>query len=241
MPFPIRKNQDSYNAPEVEAQDLSSLIPLLNNPMGLLQQIVHGGQDRKDLKDIWLNSETKEDKSLIVSSSIDGSKIQNLKNKGLLKIEASEPVVIRFTKEGTRLLNESILSDEKCSVSFTKQASKELVDKNSYDFGEEVLVKLNHPEKYGSTKYISVKKENFKKKASPIKINSYDIKTRDENGEYRTLDSYSEEELIQILHLSKNIIDNQHNIRIAGNSIKNIPIHRIKNFAQFVLEKLNEK
>lgn len=242
MPFPIRRNQDNFSSepPKAEAQDLSSLIPLLQNPFGLLHQIVYGNDDRKALKEIWLNSSSKEDKSMVVSSSVDRKTISELSTRGLLEVDPSQPEVVKLTREGTKLLNESILSDEKCAISFTKKASKDLVSKNSYDFGKEVLVRLNHPERYGF-KYVAVKKEEFKGRAKPIEIQDYNIQTRNENGQFRPVSSYSEKELVQILHLAKRIIDNHQNIRLAGNKVISVPIHRIKGFAEEILQELNRR
>lgn len=241
MPFPINRNQDNYDQPQkVEAQDLSSLIPLLQNPFGLLSQIVHGDDDKKALKEIWLNSSTKEDKSMIVSSSFDRGKLRDLNSRGLLEIDPDQPEVIKLTREGTKLLNETILSDEKCAVSFTKKASKDLVSKNSYDFGKEVLVKINHPERYGF-KYIAVNKSEFKGRLKPILISDYNIKTRDDNGNLRSLSSYSESELIKVLHLAKKVIENHQSIRLAGKKVLQVPIHRIKGFSEQIIQELNKR
>jgi hypothetical protein len=241
MPLPINRNRDIYNPPpKVEAQDLSSLIPFLQNPFGLLSQIVYGDNDKKALKEIWLNSSTKEDKSMVVSSSVDEEKIRDLNSRGLLEIDPHQPGVVKLTREGTKLLNQTILSDEKCAVSFTKKASKDLVSKNSYDFGKEVLVRLNNSERYGF-KYIAVKKSEFKGKSKPIVIDDYNIKTRDELGRFRPLSSYSESELIKVLHLAKRIIENHQSIRLAGAKVRHVPIHRIKGFAEEILQELNKR
>lgn len=241
MPLPINRNQESYNQePSKEAQDLSSLIPLLQNPFGLLAQVIHGDDDRKALKEIWLNSSAKEDKSMVISSSVDQGKVRELSSRGLLEVDPHQPEVVKLTREGTKLLNETILSDEKCAVSFIKKASKDLVSKNSYDFGEEVLVKINHPERYGF-KYLAVKKNEFKGKARPIAIEGYNLQTRDESGNLKPLSSYSDLELVQVLHLAKRIIDNHQGIRLAGQKVIHVPVHRIKGFAEEILQELNRR
>lgn len=240
MPFPINKNSDEIKNHTKESQDFSSIIEMLRNPYSLLREISYGDIEKKAIKEVWINSEAKEDKTIKIGSVIEDQKIKNLQSKGLIKVIDEKNKIVAFTDSGKKLLNEAILSEEKTSFSFTKKASKELLSKNSYDFGNEVFVKINHPEIHG-TKYVSLNKKIYKGSGKPQIIEDYKISTKSENGTNKSIKDYSENELIQILHLAKKIIDNHHEIRVAGEKIINIPIHRIKSFSQEILEELNSR
>ena len=242
MPFPIRKVRDQMGeasaGTDLVAQDLSSLIPFMQQPFSLLQQMIFSEKDKAKIKNIWLSSEAKEDKSMIVSASIPQRDIDEMNSRGLIDILDRDDRHISLTEQGSKLLNESVLTTKS---SFTKSASKKLVSKNSYDFGDEVLVKVNHPEKFGA-RYITLGKEKFAdRKSVPQTIDDYNVSTTNEDGSIRNISEYTDEELIKVLHLSKRIINNGHHIAIAGNALSTVPVHRLKSFAEVILKELNAR
>lgn len=245
MPFPIKKVKDqtgeykeSLGKDPSEAQELSTLIPMLNQPYSLLSQMVYGDKDKDKVKNIWLSSESKEDKSLVVSSSIPQKEIDELKSRGLAEEISGQKRHIMLTDRGMKLLNEAVLNS---NSSFTKSASKKMVLKNSYDFGDEVLVRVNHPEKFGA-RYITLSKDKFaEKKAVPRTIEDYNVRTHNEDGSERKLSEYTDEELIKVLHLAKNIIKNKEKYILANNNINNVPVHRIRSFAETIVKELNSR
>lgn len=243
MPQKIHTNKEMEDFSR-NSQDISSLIPFILNPYNILQQFAYGEEDRKKLKDIWLSSDSDEHEVMTVESSVLQQDLDQLQQRGLIKYVDGLGKKIQFTSEGKGLLRESILSDEVTSYSFTKKASRDLFSRNSYDFGNEVLIKLHNPEKYG-IKYIAVTKDQYKKSGKngekPQPVDDYNINTKDNNGNYKKLSDYTDEELIKVLHLSKRIIDNHQSIRLANNSLTSVPIHRIKSFSELIMKELNER
>lgn len=242
MPYPIRKTREQFSQNESgfdqTAQDMSSLIPFLQQPYSLLQQMATSDKDKEKIKKIWMSSETNEDKTLAVASSVDQRDIDEMKSKGFIRIVDNKDRLISLTARGKKILNEAVLDS---GSSFTKSASKKLISKNSYDFGKEVLVRVNKPEKFG-TKYITVKKSMIEQKgAVPQTIDNYSIKTKNEDGSYRKLSQYNDEELIKVLHLAKRILNNAHKIRIAGSTITKVPVHKIHAFAELIMKELNRE
>lgn len=233
-PYPIKKVTEQTEVPTNESQNIVNLLPLLQLPMFGLQDILNSSKDKEIIKKIWYACDTVEQGKLRVSSKVSKDDVNALKAHGLIDVSND---VIAFTDKGMKLLRESILNDEKSSL--TKTASKTLISKNSWDFGEEVLVKINHPEKFGS-KYIRIAKSNFANKSQQIL--EYKIATRKPDGNYRDIKDYSEKELIQVLHLAKNIINNRTKVKFAANEIAAaIPINRIKAFAEMILKELNNR
>jgi len=240
MPQPIRKVTDQTDNSVLqnkESQDLGSILPILNQPYSLLQQFVYSSGDKDRIKEIWLSSDSKDDKTMIVSASIDDKELSALKNKGLIEVLDKEGKHISLTRQGEKLLNESVLNTES---SFSKTASKKMVLKNSYDFGDEILVRVNHPEKFGS-RYVLMEKSKMPKKAEVQQVEDYSISTRDKEGELKGIDEYSDEELIHILHLSKKLVNMKSKTVVASNQIKTVPTNRIKAFAETIFNELNSR
>ena len=237
MVLPIIKVKDiegRSNLKSIEASDLSNLLPILN-----LQDIFAFPQDNENAKQsvykIWSKSSSQGENEIKISSGDLSLDITRMVSKGYF-IPTTKKNVLRITEKGRKIIKETILSDE--SSSFTKKASKELVSKNSYDFGDKILVKVKDPEKFG-TRYISVELKTFaKKNLKPIKISSYNIKTKNEDGTYRDLKDYSDDELIRVLHLAKKIIKNAS--FLAKERTQYIPIHRISSFSEMILTELNK-
>jgi len=243
-PFPIIPVNDRRREPENFKQDITGLIPILVNPLTVLQDYLNLGNDKSKLKDIWLKSEAQEDGTIKVTSSISDRDLWELKGRGLIDGDGR---IVSFTDKGKKILKESILNDENSSLSkkasFVKKASKKLVSKNSYDFGNEVLVRISDKEKFG-TRYVTIVKSAFKdSKTSPKEIDEYTFSPRFDNGVPKQLKNFSEEELVQILHISKNIISNKDkiikNLVAEGSLTNSVPIHRIKAFMAEVMEELN--
>jgi len=233
-PIPIRKVNEELQANEIKvSQDFSILLPLLQ-PFFTITPF-NNTKDKELVKKVWYASKTVDGKKIEVSASITDEDLSALKVKGLLEGEGR---VLSLTDIGNKLLREAILNDEKSS--FTKSASKQLISHNSWDFGKDVLVKMNDKEKFGA-KYICVSKDVFKKRnAKSQEIKDYKIATRKENGNYKDMKDYTEDELIQVLHLAKKIIANKDKLSNFLHT-KTIPVHRIKSFAEIVMKELNAR
>lgn len=241
MPYPIQKNKEQGMIdPLKESQMIGDLFPLIQSPYSLLQQLIFTDKDKTSLKKVWLASETKDNKIMKVSSNVD-SDLYELKARGLIEFIDEKDKVISLTSHGEKLLKESILNDEKSS--FTKQASKDMVLKNAYDFGDEILVRITHPENFGNQRYIIMDKKKFASKGKPQSISNYNnIKTKKSNGSFKKINEYSEKELIEVLHLAKKIINNSHKILTASkDSLHSIPINRIKSFSEIIIKELNSR
>jgi len=233
MPLPIRKVKDDMREGQAPDIDLSTLLPFLQ-----LQPFVLVNADNKREKGIinklWSTATIQDGDRMEIPSDISNQDISLLKAKNLIEADGE---LVSLTASGVKLLKESILSDE--TSSFTKQASKEMMAKHSYDFGNEVLVKVKDSDKYGA-RYISISKSAFrKKKIKPIIIASYDVETRTRNGSQRRLSSYTDNELIQVLHMTKNTIKNAS--KISLDTGKALPVHRLKYFAEMIMEELNNE
>ena len=237
MPIPISKvnERDEFREGQFDPAELTNLLPLLQlHPMILFQDTGANKAEKEAVKQVWLNSSDLGEDRIEITPGVLNQHLGLLESKGFIRGEGN---VYEFTTSGRKLLKESILDDEESA--FSKQASKQLVAKNSYDFGKDVLIKVNHPEKFG-TKYITIPKKAFAKKNMKAKeIDEYKVATKDESGEYRRLSSYTDEELVTVLHLAKNVINNAS--RIAITSGKSVPIHRIKAFAEMVMTELNKE
>lgn len=234
MPFPINKIQDEMIDNKVQSQNMSNILPLLelNDFFGDFLNAT-GDMEKNAIIDIWLHGQTAENK-IKAPDNISQQDIEILKNKGLVK---GQNRYVEFTESGKKVLKQSILDDEKSTL--TKSASKQMINKNSYDFGDEVLVKINHPERIGA-RYISIgKKIVSKKNIIPTKINNYQIDTKKENGEWKNLKDYSDKELIQTLHLANKIIKSSSKIALATTTY--IPVHRLKRFSELIMEEINSK
>jgi hypothetical protein len=236
MPLPIQKvkdiNMESYS---IDPANLNSIIPLLQTqPIFVLFESNSNKKEKEAMKKIWLNSKDVGGNKVEISSEIPIQDLALLEGRGYIKGAGN---LFEITQSGKKVLKESILEEEESS--FCKKASKDLVSKNSFDFGDEVLVRVSHPEKFGA-KYITISKRAFsKKKIKPITFNSYSIKTKKADLTPKCIADYSEEELVQVLHLSKKIIDNASIIALAAKSA--IPVNRIKAFADMVMEEINSR
>lgn len=231
MPYPIRKTKEQFEEPTIAVDNLSQFI---SQPYSLLQSLVYSEKDKNIIKTIWASSQIQDDKSMIVGESIPGRELYELVNRGLINFIDQDKRIVALTDRGAKMLRETLLNEKS---SFTKQASKQLVSKNSYDFGDEILIRVSHPEKFG-TRFMSFKKKTFASKAKPQIIEEYKIATRKNNGEFKEIQDYTEEELVHVLHLAKKIIDNAHGI-VTSEMIE-VPVHRIKAFAEIILEKMNK-
>ena len=245
MAIPIMPVNEHNELPDDRNQDISGLIPLMISPLTVLQDFIDGNADRGKIKDIWLKSEALEDGTFKIGSSISERDIWELKGRGLIEGDGR---TVSLTDKGQKILREAILDDEQSSLtkeaSLVKKASKKLISKNSYDFGNEVLVRTNK-EKFGA-RYITVPKQAFKdKKASPREITEYNIDTRNDDNSYKNLKDYSEEELVQVLHLAKRIVSNRDLIMkkmaARGKLPQSIPVNRIKAFTTMIIEELNSR
>lgn len=238
-PLPIRKNSEEIPMVNermqepVVAQEFFNLFPFIEHLFGLSDR---NKEEKKHLKEVWLHSSSLGDNTIQVGKSVDTKIVENLKIKGLISGMGDR---YRLTEKGSKLLRDAILNDEQSSL--TKKASKKMISKSSYDFGDYVFVKVQNPEKFGA-RYINISKPVFaKKKLEPTVIDEYKIATRKEDGTLKQLSDYSDEELIHVLHLAKKITDNAHKIVISGNKMTTVPIHKIKNFAVKILEELNSR
>lgn len=248
MPFPIIpvKQTDRRDGPDESRQDISGLIPILVNPLTILQDFLNINNDKGRLKEVWLKSESQDDGSVRVASDIPERELWELKCKGLIDGDGR---VVSFTEKGKKILKDAILGDEKSSfskkASLVKKASRKLVAKNSYDFGNEVLVRVSNKEKYG-TRYITISKKAFEEsKTTAKRIDEYKVASHFDSGKPKSLKDYSEEELVQVLHLAKNVISNSKEITrglSAQGALNNgVPSHRIKAFVAKVMEELNSR
>ena len=236
MPLPIRKIQDiESEAQYFDPGDISSLLPFMQNqPLFVLLEPMAGKREKEAMKEMWLKSTDLGEDKMRIAEDMSHQNISILKSKGLID---GEEGVFRLTQIGKRVLKESILNEEESS--FCKQASKQLISKNSYDFGKEVLVRVSHPEKFG-TRFISIPKKAFSQKnIKPIKFSSYEIQTKKTSGERKSLTEYTDEELVKVLHLSKRILDNSGKIALASKS--SVPVHRIKAFAEIIMTEINSR
>ena len=235
MPVPINKVREEMS--EVKANDgnTGNMIPFLDlNPFFSLIHSESSQKDRETIKEIWLTSTSLDNGKLKVASSISQQEISLLRTRGLI---TGDDGIIEFTETGKKLLREAILDDEESSL--VKEASKQLMSKNSYDFGKEVLVKAKHPEKFG-TKYIAIDRKAFSENDMiPSPVEPYQIETHKDNGSEKTLKDYGNKELIHVLHLAKKIISNASRLALIEN--KPIPVHRIKTFAEIVMSELNSE
>ena len=234
MPLPIIKVKDNYIEPNMEKrQDVTTLIPLLQ-PFLMVQK--DQKREKEMIKKIWLSSKTVNQNRIEVTADASLKDLTELSHKGFIRGSGN---TYELTPEGSKLLKESILNDEKSSI--TKQASKQMTLKNSYDFGDEVLVRVIHAEKFG-TRYIAIAKDKFPNKNAALKtFGEYTIATKKANGSEKTLSEYSEEELVQVLHLAKKIIDNAHKIIISGKTLEHVPVNRIKSFSEIIMKELNSR
>jgi hypothetical protein len=235
-PIPIRKVKD---LDQIESQfnqdELMRLIPMI--PMNTLMYLQEGLNDNKEekeaVKKIWMNSQDIENNKIRLNSEIPSETVAFLKTRGLIRGDGN---VFEFTSSGKKVLRKSILDDEECS--FCKQASKQMISKNSYDFGNEVLVRVKNSKKFG-TKYISVPRKLFANRKVTPKVPDYNIATRKNNGEFKTINDYSDEELISVLHIAKRIIKNAS--KISREMGRTVPVNRIKAFSEIIMSKLNEE
>ena len=233
MPFPINKINDEMNYNNrVESQDFSNILPFLELTDIFSGMINSAGEmEKKAIIDIWLHGEENNDK-IKPPKNISQQDLDLLKNKGFIEGDSK---YIKFTESGKKILKQSILDDEKSTL--TKSASKKMMNKNSYDFGNEVLVKINHPERIGA-RYIAIDKKEFNKRnIIPNKIKKYEIATKKENGEWKKLKEYSDQELIHTLHLAKRIIKDSSKIALASKQY--VPVHRLKRFSEIIMEEIN--
>lgn len=248
MPFPIMPVNERREGPDsLVRQDLFNLLPLLLNPITVLQDSALSSRDKETIREIWLKSETLEDGKLRVASNVSDRDLMELKGRGFIEGDGR---LVSFTSKGEKMLRESILNDEQSALhkkaSLFKKASKKLVAKNSYDFGDEVLIRTESKERLG-TRYISIPKTAFaaKSKAAPREIGEYKVATRKNDGAYKALNDYSDDELIQVLHLSKNLISGHKEVSKklaqAGRFENMVPIHRLKSFAIKIMEELNSR
>lgn len=238
MPIPINKvNYDNFGKKQsqFDMSELMNLIPLIQiNPNILKGETKEHERDKDEIKKIWLNSSDLGNDKIEINPSVSERAVENMQLKGYIE---GNKGIYKITNDGKRVLKEAILEDEESE--FCKQASKQMVSKNSYDFGEEVLVKVNHPERFGA-RYITIPRKVFSnKKLKPIQVKSSEIKTRKSDGSLKELKDYSDEELIKVLHLSKKIIKNAS--KIAEQKGINVPVNRIRCFADFIMDELNDK
>jgi uncharacterized cupredoxin-like copper-binding protein len=232
MPSPINKVKDEMLYVADNKIDINDIISLVQMSPSLFLRNSATAEDKKAIADIFMHSEDLGNHRVKLAADIPMPRLTTLKSKGYIVADGS---VIEFTESGRKILKETILGDEKSAL--TKQASKKMISKNSYDFVENVLVKIGDPEKFG-VKFISISKSAFNKKAiSPIEIEKYEINTRKEDGSLKTLKDYSEKELIHVLHLAKKIIQNSSRIALA--SSKSVPVHRLEAFCEIILKELN--
>jgi hypothetical protein len=188
MPIPISKVKDTM----VESQtsiDLS-ILPLLKLPTSfILLNSVNNKADREAIKKVWLHSDDEGGK-MRIKADVSKQDISLLQSKGYLKTEGD---AFEFTTAGKDLLKKSILDDEKSAL--TKTASKKMMAKNSYDFGDEVLVKVNHPERFG-TRYLSISRIAFNKKGMIPRSPEYNFATAKSDGSKKQLGDYTDQELV---------------------------------------------
>jgi len=229
--YPIRESiiEEKANFPD----EISNILPFIQP--SLLHSIVDDGKDKELLRKVWSSSKSVGDLQFELPLNIAAQEISSLQAKGLIEGNGR---IVSLTQRGAKLLRESILNDEKSS--FTKTASKKLISKNSYDFGDKVLVKVANSDTFG-TKYIFVSKKQFNKKATPKQINCSDIITKNDDGSLKQMKDYTEEELIKVLHLAKRIVEHSHDIITSSSQLNQVPVHRIKHFSELVMRELNSR
>lgn len=267
MAIPINRVQDTqsdYYRDPYTAQDMTVIIPLLQNPFVSLQSATNQDVEKKLLKKIWLESKSIGNNAVKIGSSISENDLRDLRQKGLIEADFTDnQKIVKFTDRGSKLLRDAILSessDYKFSSSkqlrktaeaqdigvlkrkyqwknvMTKRASKEIVSKNSYDFGDEVLVRVKDVKKFG-TKYISIKKAIFEKNgkiAQKVEPKNLEIK--------KDLSLYSDEDLIKMLYMAKNIVSNQNKIwEKKASTGEIVSIRKIRKLATVILEELNSE
>jgi hypothetical protein len=237
MPLPIQKVKDiNMESWSVNPGNMNSIIPLLQTqPLFVLFEPNSNKKEKEAMKKIWLNSKDAGENKVEISSEMPTNDLNLLEGRGYI-IKGSGNL-FEITQSGKKVLKESILDEEESA--FCKRASKELVSKNSFDFGDKVLVRVSHPEKFGA-KYITISKKSLsKKKIKPITFESYSIKTKKANGVMKSLSDYSEEELVQVLHLAKRVIDNASKISLAAKA--SIPVNRIRAFTDMIMTEINTR
>lgn len=238
MPIPINKNQENQNLKDIDvknittSQDLFNMFPIFDSFKGVE---LCTPKDKKDLKEIWKKSKSVGENKLEIPEKM-MLYASPLITKGLLKKDGEN---VQLTEKGAKILRDSILNNEESSL--TKQASKKLIAKNSYDFGEEVLVRVAN--KKIESRYAIVPKKNYlkKNKCTPRSVNSINLKTRKSNGEYKNISDYSDEELIKVLHVAKKVVENSNKIAMSSDKIKHVPVHRIKEFSNNIFHELNRR
>jgi len=235
MAIPINKVSEEMVSGQVKVEDLFSVIPLLElYPFLSFQENKSSNREKEAIKNLWLHSKEVdgEESKIEVIGEVNQKDLQFLASKGFIY---GEDGFFEITASGRKVLKEAILDDEECS--FTKKACKEIIAKNCYDFGDSVLVKVKDPEKFGAKYMVLPKKTQNKNKWLAKQIKNYSIQTKTSSGEYKQIKDYSDEELIKVLHLSKNIIKNASNISL--NIGKAIPVNRLKHFAEVIMRELN--
>lgn len=235
MPLPISKvnERDRKCEAQFDPAELMNLLPLIQlNPVMILQDRQENKKERDAVKEMWLNSSDVDGHRVKVTAGVSNKTLSFLKSKAYIK---GNDDLYEFTDSGRRVLKESILNDEESE--FCKQASRQLVSNKSYDFGEEVLIKVNHPEKFGA-KYISMSKAIFDKRKMKAKdMDDHAIETRKEDGELKELKDYSDEDLIAVLSLTKKVIKNASKISFATG--RAVQVNRIKAFADMIMTEIN--
>jgi len=237
MPLPISKvkERDRQCEAQFDPAELMNILPLIQlNPVMLVQEKQHNRKERDAIREVWLNSSDVNGDQMEITPGVSNTSLAFLQSKGFIKGDGKR---YKFTANGRRLLKEAILEDEQSE--FCKQASKQLVSKNSYDFGNEVLVRVNDPEKFGA-RYVCLSKKVFaKKNMKPKNMDEYVLATRTESGDLKGMRDYSDEDLIAVLRLAKKIIKNASTI--SARTGKSVPVNRIKAFSKMVMSELNLK
>lgn len=239
-PLPIRKNNedqplnDKSNdfSASIFAQDSFNLMPFLEQ----LYNMGSNSEDKKILKELWVNSKSLGRNMIEVNAGFNENYIKSLKTNGIIEGSGNK---FTITSKGSKLLRDAILTDEQSSL--TKKASKKMISKSSYDFGDKVLVRVAHPEKFG-VNYATVDKSAFENKnIEPRKIVEHKIATRKQNGSEKELKDFTDEELITSLHLAKTIIENSQNIRVSGSKFVDVPVSKYKKFSEDIMRELNTR
>jgi len=234
MAIPINKISDEMVSGQVRVEDLFSVIPLLDlYPFLSFQETKSSSREKEAMKNLWLHSKEidGEESKIEIIGEINPNDIRFLRSKGFID---GEDTLFEITASGRKTLKEAILDDEECA--FTKKACKEIISKNCYDFGDSVLVQVKDKEKFGA-KYMVMPKKTQNKWSSK-KINNFFIQTKTASGKDKQIKDYSDEELIKVLYLSKNVIKNASSI--ALNIGKPIPVNRLKCFAEMIMKELND-
>ena len=229
MSIPIRsaKKTTESQFQTVDKNDLSNIFDILNIPSN--------SRWKESLYNVWSKSKSIGGDRVQVSKSTSPLDVSKLVSRGYLR-KTDDSNVYEISSDAKSVIKESILESE---YSFTKEASKQLVAKNSYDFGKEVLVKISDPKQVGA-KYITIDKKVFaRKNLKPITIAEYNIQTRKDDGSLKDLKDYTDKELVHVLHLAKRIVKNASSI--AEKETSYVPVNRIKSFSQIIMKELNSK